>query len=404
MIPVDQALGLVEEHAVPLAAAEVRLADALGLLLAEDVKSDINSPPYTKSLMDGYAVQAHDPAEELEVIEEITAGEVPRHAVVPGTTIRVMTGAPVPEGANAVVMQERTARAGQQHVRISDPTLKPGQNILQVGASIKKGDVVLRRGTLIRPAEVGILAEVGRVDLLAVPRPRVAILATGNELVSHGTLPDPGKIRNSNGPMLAACVRSSCGVPENLGIIRDDRDVLPSRIEQGLAHDVLLLTGGVSVGVLDLVPKVLAHLGVREVFHKVQLKPGKPLWFGCREANGRRTLVFGLPGNPASSLVCFHVFVLPAMRALAGRGFVGMSRREAWLGSDFHNRGNRATFRPALLRETDGGATVDPIRWLGSADLAALHAANALIGFPPRDQHYVAGDAMAVYLLAELRS
>jgi molybdopterin molybdotransferase len=201
--------------------------------------------------------------------------------------------------------------------------------------------------------------------------------------------------------MLAACVAAAGGVPQNLGIGRDDRDVLRTLIEQGLAHDVLLLSGGVSVGVHDYVPEVLAELGVTEIFHKVQLKPGKPLWFGFRETDGRRTLVFGLPGNPASSLVCFHVFVLPALRALAGLGFAGMRRREARLGSDFHNRGNRATFRPALLRETDEGATVEPIRWLGSADLAALHAANALIGFPPRDQHYVAGDAVGVYLLGE---
>jgi molybdopterin molybdotransferase len=399
MIPVDQALGLIEEQAMPLAAEQVRLAEALGLLLAEDVTSDINSPPYIKALMDGYAVQAHDPSDELEVIEEVTAGEVPRHAVVPGTAIRIMTGAPVPEGANAVVMQERTARGGERHIRVSDPTLEPGQNILQVGASIKKGDVVLRRGTLIRPAEVGILAEVGRVDLLAVPRPRVAILATGNELVSHGTLPDPGKIRNSNGPMLAACVRSSCGVPENLGIIRDDRDVLPSRIEQGLAHDVLLLTGGVSVGVLDLVPKVLAHLGVREVFHKVQLKPGKPLWFGVREKGDRRALVFGLPGNPASTFVCFHLFVLPALRALSGQGFVGLPRSTAKMKTDFHHRGNRATFRPAYFEETDRGPTVAPIRWLGSADLAALTGANALIAFAPRDEQYTSGDQVDVLLL-----
>jgi molybdopterin molybdotransferase len=310
-----------------------------------------------------------------------------------------MTGAPVPDGADAVVMQERTTRAGDRHIRLSDPTLNSGQNILPVGASIRTGDVVLRSGTMIRPIEVGILAEVGRVDVLALRQPHVAILATGNELVSHGTPPDPGKIRNSNGPMLSACVRSAGARPEELGIGRDDQDLLERLVEQGLASDVLLLSGGVSVGTHDLVPAVLARLGVQNVFHKVQLKPGKPIWFGVCEAGGRRTLVFGLPGNPVSSLVCFYLFVLPALRSLAGRGFVGMERLRAPLAADFHHRGNRAAYRPAALKESDGQTIVELIRWLGSADLASLAAARALVAFPPRDQLFTSGDTVDVLLL-----
>lgn len=399
MIPVEQALALVEEQAQPLPPEQVKLREALGLVLAEDVRSDINSPPYIKSLMDGYAVQAHDPADELEVTEEVMAGDVPRHAVVPGTAIRVMTGAPVPEAADAIVIQERTRPAGERRIRLADPTLKPGQNILPIGAVIRKGDVVLPAETLLRPIEVGILAEVGRVDVLATPRPQVAVLATGNELVPHGTPPDPGKIRNSNGPMLSACVRSAGAIAHDFGIARDDRESLRESIEEGLSHDVLLLSGGVSVGMLDLVPPVLTDLGVQQIFHKVQLKPGKPLWFGVRETDGRRTLVFGLPGNPVSSLVCFQLFVLPALRAVGGHGFVGLARTTARLAADYHHRGNRTSYRPAVLGEGPAGKTVEPIRWLGSSDLASLTAANAFIAFPPRDHHFAGGDEVDVRVL-----
>jgi molybdopterin molybdotransferase len=175
--------------------------------------------------------------------------------------------------------------------------------------------------------------------------------------------------------------------------------VLRRLIEDGLAHDVLLLSGGVSVGVHDFVPQTLAALGVKEVFHKVQLKPGKPVWFGVSESSGRRTLVFGLPGNPASSLVCFHLFVQPAICALSGRGFVGMEQLPARLTKEFHHRGNRSAYRPAVVRRMEAGATALPIEWLGSADLASLTAANALIEFPPRERRYAAGEVVTVHLL-----
>jgi molybdopterin molybdotransferase len=257
----------------------------------------------------------------------------------------------------------------------------------------------------------------------------VAIISTGNELVPAADTPGPGQIRNSNGPMLAALVQAAAAVPRDLGIVRDEPDALRRAIAEGLRADVLVLSGGVSAGVLDLVPGVLAELGVRQVFHKVNLKPGKPLWFGLchserseesraetlRSAQGDRrvqgdsatphsarrtphspTLVFGLPGNPVSTLVCFELFVLPALRRLAGHSQATRAPILARLTEDFTHKGNRPTYHPADVVARDGQATVTPVRWQGSADLRAFTAANALVHFPEGDRRFSAGQEVEV--------
>ncbi len=248
--------------------------------------------------------------------------------------------------------------------------------------------------------EIGLLAEVGRARVQVASRPAVAILPTGNELVEPHETPASGQIRNSNGPLLAAAVRTAGGDPLVLPIAHDTETDLREKIALGLERDILILSGGVSAGVLDLVPRVLANLGVVQVFHKLNLKPGKPLWFGVARRRERPTLVFGLPGNPVSSFVCGELFVRPAIEKMCGSSDGGMQSVTARLDTDFQQRGNRHTFLPAVYR-VDGDATarVAPVTWHGSADLRGLTAANALISLPAGERLFTAGEIVAVRLL-----
>jgi molybdopterin molybdotransferase len=277
---------------------------------------------------------------------------------------------------------------------------------------------VLRAGAFLRPIEVAILAEIGRGTANAVPRPRVAVLPTGNELVPIGEAPARGQIRNSNGPLLTSAAIRAGGEAIELGIARDNHDELRGWIEQGLAADVLVLSGGVSAGKFDLVPSVLAELGVEQVFHKISLRPGKPLWFGVKDDGSRRVLVFGLPGNPVSSFVCFELFVRPAIAALAGRGFESAPSVRATLAQAFYHAGGRAAYLPARL--TTGGSkggradvtprfdalaqswtglTVEILPWQGSADLATLAGANGLVRLSEEKQQIAAGTSLDVVLI-----
>jgi len=405
MLSVDEALDLVLKHARPLPVRAVPLDDALSLTLAEDVASDIDSPPYDKSIVDGYAIRAEDMASgvaELRVLEEVVAGAVPSHLVESGTATRIMTGAPIPVGANAVVMIEQSElfdRDGVTSVRLTSAAPKTGQSIMPRGSSMHRGDVVLNVNHTLNSVAIGLLAELGRTQVVVRPLPSVAVLATGNELVPPDQTPGPGQIRNSNESMLAALVRSHARDVRRLGIARDDRDDLRRSITEGLEADVLLLSGGVSAGVLDLVPSVLEELGVRQVFHKVQLKPGKPLWFGVYEPDDHRTLVFGLPGNPVSTLVCYHLFVRWALERLRGRGeaSTGLTpkqlRIKARLTEEFVHQGERPTYYPARIGyiKEEKRLVVTPLRYRGSGDLRALVDATCLIAFPPGDKTYRVG-------------
>ena len=400
MTSADEALQHVLAHARPRAANSVPLGDACGLVLDEDVTSDIDSPPHDKSLVDGYAVRIADLSSlpvSLTVVEEITAGLVPRRKITRGTAARIMTGAPIPQGADAVVMLESTTSIDPSTVRIDQAQLLlKGSHILPRATSLRRGDVILQRGTLIRPIEVGILAEIGHANVAVIPQPSLAVVATGNELVPLDEVPQPGQIRNSNAPMLCAMAEQTGAVAVDVGIGLDDAAQLRARILRGLEQDLLVLSGGVSAGVMDLVPSVLLECGVREIFHKVQLKPGKPLWFGVTHSDNRpEKLVFGLPGNPVSSLVCFHLFVRPAIRVISGQEHAKV-RQLAQITVNHCQRGNRQTFAPARVLPGNSGLQVEPLKWHGSADLATLSAANCLIDFPPGDLSYQAGDEVEV--------
>jgi molybdopterin molybdotransferase len=292
-------------------------------------------------------------------------------------------------------MVEQTEMAGDR-VRILKGA-KAGQNIVRRGTSLMRGQTVLQPGKLLRPVELGLLAEVGRTTVAAIPRPRVAVLVTGNELVGPSVTPGPGQIRNSNSQLLSALVQQATGAfASDLGIARDDPTELMRDINAGLSRDVLILSGGVSAGVLDLVPNVLTKAGVSEVFHKVSLKPGKPLWFGHKlRCEGHETLVFGLPGNPVSSLVCFELFVRPAIQKMRGLEPTGPKRATARLSCDHQQRGDRPTYWPSAL----DGERVMPLPWKGSGDLRTLTDANCLAFFPAGEKLWKAGEEVETLLL-----
>lgn len=394
MLTVEEALIAVLERSRPLPARTRALADALGCALAEDVAADRDSPPFDKALVDGYAVRASDlngAARRLTIGEEITAGRVPTRPLNPGEAAIIMTGAPLPEGADAVVMIERTRREGAQ-VLIDDPTVAAERNLLRRGREMRAGDIVLPRCQRLTPTQLGLLASVGKSEVLVVPRPKVAVVPTGDELVEPGQVPGPGQIRNSNAVMLQALARSADASAEVLPIAPDEPNRLREILRRGLASDILLITGGVSAGSRDLVPAALEELGVSCVFHKVRLKPGKPLWFGIGPPRGDDpgALVFGLPGNPVSGIVGFLLFARPALEALAGRDSRPTPFVQERLARPFVHSGDRPTYHPA--RRRDG--LIEPLQWAGSADLRTVAQADGFAIFPAGDHRYNAGDVV----------
>jgi molybdopterin molybdotransferase len=272
------------------------------------------------------------------------------------------------------------------------------------GQSMRQGETVLRAGHVLRGIEASLLAEVGRSAAWVFPRPRVAILSTGNELVPADAVPAAGQIRNSNGPLLLSLARDAGGMPVDLGIAVDTEADLRRCVAYGLRHEVLILSGGVSAGALDLVPHVLAQEGVQKIFHKVKLKPGKPLWFGTYPCGDEReTLVFGLPGNPVSSLVCFELFVRPALHQILRQPPPLTPLRRAVLRDSFQHHGDRPTYYPARLNlappssaATSDLPTVELLNWRGSADLRTLADAHCLVCFPAGEAAYSPGSQVAI--------
>jgi len=392
MLEVPDALEIVRSRVASLRPVTTELlATALGRVVAEPVASDIDSPPYAKSIMDGYAVRSADIASHstLTVIEEVPAGRMPTKSVGPGQASRVMTGAPIPDGADAVIPHEETEASGDT-VRIRGP-VAAGKFILPRGREMRAGEVVVPAGTALTPAAFGLLASVGRTEVRAFPAPRLAIISTGDELVEPPTRPGPGQIRNSNGPMLVALAARAGAESRYLGIARDDKARLAQLVRDGLDHsDVLVLSGGVSAGKFDFVPDVLRELGVESHFHKVRMKPGKPLLFGTRGA----TLVFGLPGNPVSSFVGFELYIRPALRKMGGHAIFGPTFVPVPLAADLTTENDRPTYAPARLKWTPDGVHVDPAGWFGSADLRGLLTADALIQLPAGAVSQSAGSAI----------
>jgi molybdopterin molybdotransferase len=404
MITIAEALEKIAAATAPIGTEHVALEQLIRRRLAEPLLADIDSPPHDKSLMDGFAVRTSDVARlpvELRVLETVTAGEVPKQVVTTGTATRVMTGAPIPAGADCVVMLENTSAVGssdsKSHIRIERGQYASGHHLLKRGRSMRTGERIFDRGHILRPHDLGLLAEIGQTQVLVYRRPAMAILSTGNELVPPESRPGAGCIRNSNGPMLAALGRSSTREIRELGIARDNLAELCDRIRSAESADVLVISGGVSEGLVDLVPAALQECGFKEVFHKVSIKPGKPIWFGVSEIAGRRRYAFGLPGNPVSSLVCFEIFVRVALERLTGNSLTARTTHWARLGTIHSVRGPRPTWWPAnLIHDPLGAAVVHPLSWHGSSDLRCLGAADCLAFFPAREEDYNEGELVRV--------
>lgn len=391
MRTVAEAMDLIVSCVQPRPPQLVSLLESHRQTLAEDVVSDLDSPPFDKSLVDGYALRTTDDgngSRSFFVVEEITAGCMPQHAVGPGTASRIMTGAPMPDGADAVVPIERTAfdSATERVTILSESVLRPGTNVGKRGTAMQNGELVLQAGRQIRPPEIALLAELGRSWVSVRPRPTISLLSTGDELVGIEETPGPAQIRNSNQVMLAAQAETLGATPVIEGIARDHLDELRHKIGKALQSDILCLTGGVSQGKLDLVPQVLKELGVREVFHKLQMRPGKPLWFGYlpaeRTPDHLPRWIFGLPGNPVSSMVCFELFVRAAVRRIRDLIPVEPEPVLAELEADFQFSDPRPTYLPARLVEMGSGWRVTPVDWKGSFDLKSTASSNALLVLP----------------------
>ena len=378
MIPVEEALATVLAHTPSLGAEDVLLTDALGRVLAERVRADQDLPPFDRSAMDGYAVRAADVAHApvtLEVVGQVRAGQFPTGTLHAGQAVQVMTGAPVPAGATAVLPIEKTrAVEGGRRVEMLEP-VATGAHVSRQGSEVRAGDVVLEEGETITPATVGVLAAVGKGRVRTGRRPAVAVLVTGDELVDVWDQPGRAKIRNSNGYAVQAQAAWAGASVRSLGVVPDQADRIAERVREGFAADVLVISGGVSAGAFDLVEEVLARFDVGLLFTKVAIKPGAPLVFGRRGDK----LVFGLPGNPVSAQVTFDVFVRPALLRMQGARVVSRPVVPVEMGEPVNNRSGRRYYLPARLKADGARLVAHPVPTQGSADLVAHARANALV-------------------------
>jgi len=375
-LTVDDALERVLAAARPLGAETVALSAAAGRVLAEDVRADRDTPPFDRSAMDGWAVRAEDLGAApctLPVTGHVRAGVEPAGPLAPGSAVQVMTGAPVPEGATAVLPVERSREAGAGRVELLGAPA-PGAHIARRGSEVRAGERVLTAGVRLGAAQLSVLAAFGVSRVPVGRRPRVAYLVTGDELVGVEATPRGAQIRNSNGPGLEQQIREAGGEPVSLGVAPDRLEATVAALEPGLAADALIVTGGVSAGVFDLVEDAFAHFGIEVVFDRVAVKPGAPLVFGRRGGG----LVFGLPGNPVSAQVTFELFARPALLRLQGARSTARPRLEAELGGPLRNGSRRRAHLPVRLVLDRGRVVAEPIPSRGSADLVAHARADGL--------------------------
>jgi len=398
-----EALTLVEQYASRLTPSEPELSpllDGFGLALAEDLVADRDFPPFPRATRDGYAVRAADvntvPA-QLHCVGELKAGasvEQSAVQVAKGEAVEIMTGAPVPHGADAVLMVEYTERQGAT-VSVKR-SAGPGENVVAAGSEARKGDVMVHRGTRINHAVVAIAAAIGKSDVAVHRRPKVAILTTGDEVVDINLPPGPNEIRNSNSYSLAAQLQQAGGEPWILPVARDDVAEIELLIRKGSQADLLLLTGGVSMGKYDLVEQVLEKLGATFFFTGVLIQPGKPLVFGEWQSAGKKTPFFGLPGNPASTMVTFQLFAKLVLDGLAGALLNRPIFAQAQLKSSFKTKTGLTRFLPAKLDSSHERPEVEIVKWQGSGDLMAVSRANCYIVVPPDREQFEAGESITV--------
>jgi molybdopterin molybdotransferase len=406
MISVDEARARILEHFRPLEPEKVPILEALDRVLAEDIYSDIDIPPFANSAMDGYALRSGDTMGAsrkspvtLKVVADLAAGHTTHLKVGPGTAIRIMTGAPVPEGADAVVRFEETSeglRGGWGPTVEIYKEVSLRENVRSAGEDIRRGELALAKGMVLRPQELGILASLGRPEVEVIRRPRVAILATGDELVAIDEEIGPGQIRNSNEYSTAAQVMRYGGVPVRLGIARDRVEELKAKIEEGLAAKVelFLTSAGVSVGEYDVVKEVLASEGEID-FWQVNMKPGKPLAFGHIQG----VPLIGLPGNPVSAMISFEQFARPAILTMLGKGPREKPEVEVIVDEEVTNSGRRGFIRAIVTRQEDGYHARAVTGPRGSGILTSMVRANALLVVPEGTTLVKAGERLRAQML-----
>ena len=400
MINVEEALDKVLSHIRPLGSEKVSILDALGRVCAEDIIANRDIPPFNNSGMDGYAVRSEDIKNaspehpvQLEVIEDLPAGFIPKRRVERGNSIRIMTGALIPEGADAVAPVEGTKKEGN-FVSIFASSF-PGEYIRKAGEDVKEGECVISTGDLIDPAEIGMLASVGRSFVAVYQRVTAAILCTGEELVDVDGDLNGTKIVSSNSYSLAAQVKDCGGIPIQLGIAKDRKDEIKEKLLQGIRADVLISSAGVSVADYDFVKDVLADLGVEIVFWKVAMKPGMPVAFGTVQGKP----VFGLPGNPVSSMVSFEQFVRPSLLKMMGHRQLFRPVIDAVLKESFQKSPGRRHFVRAFVSLDKGQYFVSPTGAQGSGILKSMVKANGLMVIPEDRKIVKAGETVEVQLL-----
>jgi len=403
-LSVSEAQACILGHVRLKDAAVIALHDSLGRVLAEDVIANRNHPPYDVSAMDGYAVRyadiavatPNDPA-ELMVVDDIRAGQMPQVKVLQKRAARIMTGAPVPQGVDTVVRVEDTEEVGDKEGRIAILVApKQGANIRPLGENLKNGEVVLRKGTLITPGVLAILAMVKKKQVPVFAQPTVAILSTGDELEGIDDPIDENKIPNANSHALYAQCKSLGIEATRLGIAHDNPIELRAKLAEGLNYDVLLASGGVSVGHHDFVRPTLEALGISMHFWRVAMRPGHPLAFGTSE---KGTAVFGLPGNPVSSMVCFEQFVAPALKAMMGHKKIFRRTITARLSHDLKDRAGRAHFVRVTLERDDQGYVATSTGTQGSGVLMSMAVAEGFVIVPEISEGLHAGDEVSVQLL-----
>ncbi len=401
LTPLHEAQKIVLDATTPLGLEKISILEALNRVLGEDIVAQRDNPPWDNSAMDGFAVRWEDIKQEhaiqkpvtLTVIEDVPAGKMSNQTVGPGQAIRIMTGAPVPRGADTVIKVEDTEHTPDS-VRIFKPEPR-GANIRPQGEDVKKGDCIIAKGTPIRPGEAGMLAILAKSFVLVYQRPRVAILSTGDELADLDERFSEEKIINSNSYGLAAAVQEAGGVPILLGIAKDNPAALKEKISHGLNADILVLSGGVSMGDYDFTKAVFKDLGAEMNFWKLAIRPGQPLAFG--KIQGK--LAFGLPGNPVSSMVTFEQLVRPAMLRMVGYRSYGRPVVQAVFQEKFTKRNDRRHFLRGVLMREEGVFKVRTTGDQGSGILTSMVKANCLIDVPEEVERLNPGDMVTVQLL-----
>jgi len=385
MITIDKAMEIIKEQKVNWSVEKVNLIDALGRIMVKGITSPLDSPPFAKAAMDGFAINSNDNSEKYKILEIIGAGDTPSEIIIKGTCSKIMTGAMMPEGADKII---RVEFANEIDGFAVPHTPEPAGNVIAKAENLKIGDLVLKPGVL-KAKDIGIIASLGFPQVDVSKRPVVGVLTTGSELKNPGEKLGPGQIYNSNGLQMSAQIAAAGCIPKYYGIIADDRKVLSNTVAKAFKEcDIVLLSGGVSKGDYDYVPEVLEENGMTTLFHRVAIKPGRPLLFGRKEDK----FVFGLPGNPVSTFVTFEVFVKSLIYHLAGLEYTPTLYQGKLAKKVKRRDTERTEFHPVIIR----GDCIEPIKYLGSSHLNAMAEANGMITIPNGISEFAEGEIISV--------